>query len=96
MLAQWEIGYDWSLFVVLFAWLIILGITIWVSVYALLWRHAQRAAKKARFTPNERESLETLRRRYVHGDIGTDTFEQAHHYLDVPARSDDDLITTER
>jgi hypothetical protein len=35
-----------------------------------------------------------LRRRYVHGDIGTDTFAQAREQLEVPARSEDDLIST--
>ncbi len=93
---QWGIGYDWAIFVALFAWIILLGMTIWISVYALLWRRAERGALRAHFTPNERESLETLRRRYVRGDIGSDTFEQAREQLEVPARSDDDLIQAGR
>ncbi len=93
---HWGIGYDWAVFVALFAWLILMGITTWIIVYAWLWRRAERAALRAHFMPNERESLETLRRRYVHGDIGTDTFEQAREQLEVPARAEDTLVSAGR
>ena len=93
---MWGIGYDWAIFVALLAWVVMLGVVIWALVRTVLWNQARRNDEWVHLSANEREALETLRRRYARGDIGTDTFEQARQYLDAPARADDDLIPSGR